>query len=970
MADSSGLTRALPTLGFDLADPVIRASLAPVVMELEAQGLTPETVSATDLRSAIAQAKVVVAAQAQGLLQQAIAAKPGGDELPGVVADLNMLQGPLGVYLPMAARNSVRLAQEQAHAKLDGAQRNEIDALLRRIANGLEGRTTVEALAGKDSVPEGAVRPESFARRHARLTKPEPYAPKAASAVDVPSSADGLERKCLTLMEERESAGLPPFKNIVIDVRGSRGGRGDVAAGYLVAKDILARARGVSGPAFQITVIMDETSQNILGGLQGKPVSPGQSDFEGRLSYHTLQSLPASFPAADLYLALARPSGKVYFEESLGYEESGGDGSGKIPVNQKTVILVQTVLGNTENQKAVNPFALLQVAGRKLSLLPAGLGANESGVYSDQVAWELRGKSRAEIRRFIMDSLPLVTNPRDRDVIRGILDETFLAGSEPGLAYGITASAVKGQFEGYLRGLAASARASGKSYVLITPSGFSKKNINDEALRAQVEVIAPDQAPDAPRAEPGKIYIVRTEGLPHPVFVGLMAYARPPPVVAGDGAMSAAIILGRPFVMTVVAWNAKNVANFRSKLLKGEIRTEVYKLLDRIYATPEPDLRQAQKLEAYAPLYENLVHFLPGLTSSILAAAQAAVSLLDEMVPIDLLVTYLSDLTMRADFLLQRSLQGEGRAMDLFAKEYLQAAPERRKQMDERSEDILGAKAKISRDGRFQVDLPPELIGTAVDAMNEAKVGIAGRFVAISPGQFMMGSSADDKDSSIDEGPHAVKLTRGFEMQAAPVTQRQYKLVTGRNPAHFKEKKFSDDDYMRVNGELMNADHPVEMVSWEDAQEFIKLLNASQSEHTYRLPTEAEWEYAARAGTKTTYWFDGDKIDDHAWHMGNSGDRTHAVSNPKHANPWGLYDMLGNVWEWTQDWYGAYPKPGLLRKTTTDPTGPARGSVRVIRGGSWEYGLWHLRSSYRPFRDPNERKNLVGFRLVRSRRSP
>jgi hypothetical protein len=183
---------------------------------------------AADFQSALTTAKAMVSAETQALIRQAAALKSGQAELPLIAAKLNMLQGPLGVYLPLEQRNLVLQAREQANSKLGEAQRKKIAALARRIAGGWEGRTVVEALAG--SVDE-----KSFARRHAALAKPE--------------DRQSWEQKFLTLWEERQSAGLPPFKNIVIDVRGSRGGRGDVAAGYLVAREIMARARRLGAVA-------------------------------------------------------------------------------------------------------------------------------------------------------------------------------------------------------------------------------------------------------------------------------------------------------------------------------------------------------------------------------------------------------------------------------------------------------------------------------------------------------------------------------------------------------------------------------------------------------------------------------------------------------------------------------------------------------------------------------------------------
>ena len=150
---------------------------------------------------------------------------------------------------------------------------------------------------------------------------------------------------------------------------------------------------------------------------------------------------------------------------------------------------------------------------------------------------------------------------------------------------------------------------------------------------------------------------------------------------------------------------------------------------------------------------------------------------------------------------------------------------------------------------------------------------------------------------------------------------------------------------------------PVEMVSWNDAQEFVGRLNGRAGGSRYRLPTEAEWEYAARAGTTGDRYGNLDAI---AWYRGTNGDRTHPVGQ-KAPNAWGLHDMLGNVWEWVQDWYGRYPGG-----TVTDPRGPGSGSRRGRRGGAQCYSTRYCRSSERNFIIPGYRSNYLGFRLLRT----
>ncbi|MDM8536891.1 SUMF1/EgtB/PvdO family nonheme iron enzyme, partial [Desulfobacterales bacterium HSG17] len=218
-------------------------------------------------------------------------------------------------------------------------------------------------------------------------------------------------------------------------------------------------------------------------------------------------------------------------------------------------------------------------------------------------------------------------------------------------------------------------------------------------------------------------------------------------------------------------------------------------------------------------------------------------------------------------------------------------------------------------------------------------------FVHITKGTFNMGSPKNEKRRGDDETQHEVIQTKNFYMQVTEVTQRQWEMVMGDNPSRFKD---------------CGDDCPVENVSWNDAQKFIKKLN-KQSSGEYRLPTEAEWEYACRAGNATRF-YTGDKETDFfraGWSLNNSNSKTHPVADNKEPNNWGLYDMHGNVSEWCQDWYRAYPS-----KTVADPTGPEVGSDRVTRGGSWIRSLHYCRSANRSFSKPDYQVYDIGFRLV------
>ena len=245
--------------------------------------------------------------------------------------------------------------------------------------------------------------------------------------------------------------------------------------------------------------------------------------------------------------------------------------------------------------------------------------------------------------------------------------------------------------------------------------------------------------------------------------------------------------------------------------------------------------------------------------------------------------------------------------------------------------------------------------------------GVTMKLVRIPAGEFMMGS----EEGGSDEKPvHRVRITEPFYMGVTEVTQEQYEAVMGENPSRFK-----------------GARNPVEQVSWNNAREFCRKLSA-KTDKTVRLPTEAQWEYACRAGSTTPFCFGSDigRLKDYGWFYLNSGDevlpggtewdfekvlgewgcQTRGVRQKK-PNTWGLYDMHGNVWEWCRDWYDS---DYYENSPTADPTGPASGSSRVLRGGSWFLSANYVRSAHRGHHDPTRSGGSGGFRVVLCVSSP
>ena len=242
---------------------------------------------------------------------------------------------------------------------------------------------------------------------------------------------------------------------------------------------------------------------------------------------------------------------------------------------------------------------------------------------------------------------------------------------------------------------------------------------------------------------------------------------------------------------------------------------------------------------------------------------------------------------------------------------------------------------------------PPPPPDATLEVPEEHTNDIGMQFKLIPAGEFMMGSPADDPDSSSNETPqHRVQITKPFYLGAYEVTQEQYEKVMGKNPSNFK-----------------GPANPVEQVSWEDATEFCRKLSEMDDKNAYRLPTEAEWEYACRAGTSTRYNC-GDELDlACAWFEDNSDDKTHPVGE-KRPNGWGLYDMHGNVWEWCSDWHGS---DYYRHSPAADPTGPSTGSGRMLRGGSWRLSPRSCRSAGRGRSWPVYRDNDLGFRVIAGR---
>lgn len=254
------------------------------------------------------------------------------------------------------------------------------------------------------------------------------------------------------------------------------------------------------------------------------------------------------------------------------------------------------------------------------------------------------------------------------------------------------------------------------------------------------------------------------------------------------------------------------------------------------------------------------------------------------------------------------------------------------------------------------------LISNSLLAQNTVTNDFDMSFIEIPPGDFQMGITEaqrqvaidemekPDFDAFVDEQPkHTVKISKAFLLGQTEVTQGQWFKVMENKPG-------AKDFWQQENWQSL----PVVNVSWHMAIRFTEELSKMDTQYNYRLPTEAEWEYAARAGSDQLRPMPVEQLKDAAWNFQNSGDHQHPVASLK-ANAFGVHDMLGNVWEWVGDWYGAETYAENVR---TDPTGPETGKSRVRRGGSYHCPLFQTRPNYRSANKPGTAYSVIGFRVV------
>ena len=412
---------------------------------------------------------------------------------------------------------------------------------------------------------------------------------------------------------------LARYRHVVISVRDARG-MGDVAAAYLTAVDMINRL-GYDGTitiATPTAAKNDEPRQK-LEHLAGERIARDGTLAGGRIRVIGLDRVPADLPVVDLYIAASGVTAAV-------------DAPDNLPVHDATVFVGQSVFGNTAGGADAG---LARIGERVFEMAGPGVAAGEGGVYADPVALALRGRSRAHVQRFVRESVNRVRPARSRRALAELLDGRGLAGARRGVAYGgLSTPALSNQVATYLQGLVDDAGAAGRSYALVVPKALDRRLLAWPGLAGHVEAIDVAAGQRLPRrAAAGTVYLLVMDPLPHEVFVGMMAMSDAPPLIAGDGALSAAVLLRRPFVVASIEHNEKNNRAFYDRLMSASA-LDHDPVLERIFV-PRPaaepwkyDIDASTALELVSPRYRAIFaaagRSIGTLTDHLVHSADAA----------------------------------------------------------------------------------------------------------------------------------------------------------------------------------------------------------------------------------------------------------------------------------------------------------------------------------------------------------
>lgn len=361
--------------------------------------------------------------------------------------------------------------------------------------------------------------------------------------------------------EDSSKLSLNGIETIYFDLRkNARGGNGDIAASFLMAHEFILR-HDFKG---KIYFLVDTNSKMILSILSGKNIINGSALYKENLICYEKRMIPndGTVLPADMIIYLAKLNGtRINSSETYISQSSKNSNTyAWIPVKKNTFYVFQTVLGNTENKIKNFNFSSVFYKGLSSLMEPAGLDQKEAGIYWDHIAIKLRGKKKEEIAKHLKSLLQIQEKNRDNLIIESLLSNQIRnSNMKVGLVYGVSSADVSGQFKSYLDGLSKLGEKSGNSYTIITPSKidqniFSKNNVTVFPMGSPINI-------NKLKSQRGHINIIATGNLTHEVFTALLAYSEFVPIISGDAALSAAILIGKPFTMTKVSWNSKNIEN-------------------------------------------------------------------------------------------------------------------------------------------------------------------------------------------------------------------------------------------------------------------------------------------------------------------------------------------------------------------------------------------------------------------------
>lgn len=361
------------------------------------------------------------------------------------------------------------------------------------------------------------------------------------------------------------------FETIMVDAHSVRGGNGDVAPSYLFISELLTKYQ-FKGRIILLVKVRDEFDRNmskIHSGLSIlQKIVPDFQRFSSRVEILDSEKFREKHfntgLKVDLSVSFAGVNGDFQLPGAWHFPEPGEMWDEKSIYHDKTIFIQLPVFGNTENKDSVFSLARTMIGNREMVLMPPGLGSEENGVYFDHVAGSLRGKSREELRAYIQDRAISVEDTETQKRVQFFTGAESINRFHLGFLYGISIGEVRTQFFTYLEGLRPMVNMQSRPIILLTPSGVKPTGFPHQ-LDSYVKLISLDE-PLPTKFENGKVYVVPIGGVKHDMFNALLAFSELPPIVAGDNALSAILALGKPFVMTQVKWNQKNVKNLLDRL--------------------------------------------------------------------------------------------------------------------------------------------------------------------------------------------------------------------------------------------------------------------------------------------------------------------------------------------------------------------------------------------------------------------